>query len=40
LRSKAEAGVLILAIVDDLTIRGHQLPPQALVSLLDLPQAR
>jgi hypothetical protein len=38
--AKAEAGVLILAIEHDLTIRGHQLHPQAVASLLDVPQAR
>jgi ATP-dependent DNA helicase RecG len=38
--ANAEGGVLILGLEDDHTISGHHLPPNALQTLLAVPQAR
>ena len=38
--ANAEGGVLILGIEDDHRVTGHQLPPDALAALLDLPRVR
>jgi ATP-dependent DNA helicase RecG len=38
--ANAEGGVLILGIEDDHRVTGHQLPPDALAALLDVPRVR
>lgn len=38
--ANAEGGVLILGIEDDHRVTGHQLPPDALAALLDVPRGR
>ncbi len=38
--ANAEGGVLILGIEDDHRVTGHQLPPDALAALLDVPKVR
>jgi ATP-dependent DNA helicase RecG len=38
--ANAEGGVLILGIEDDNRVTGHQLPPDGLAALLDVPRVR